>query len=102
MAEKGMKEITANLYDAGSEFVVVTRLPTVSKEKIVLNATMFGLEICVEGEKNVFEFCRFITFPEVVEPEKIVATKSEEGVLEVRVPKKTPLKAVKMYRVYVT
>lgn len=102
MVVKGMKEITANLYDAGSEFVVVTNLPKVPKEKIVLNATLFGLEICVEGEQNVFEFCRFITFPEVVEPEKIVATKSEEGVLEVRVPKKTPPKKVKTYRVYVT
>jgi HSP20 family molecular chaperone IbpA len=102
MAEEKETKFRVTLYDARKEFIVTTDLSGVPKEKILINATNQVLEICVEGEENVLEFCRFVTFPEEVDPGGAVATLSRDGVLQVKVPKKTPRKEIKLYRIHVS
>jgi HSP20 family protein len=103
----------ADLIDAGNEYRVHVEVPGIPKEKLGISVT--PREIMIEGtaETNIDEnkegyvrrerthskIERTIAFPEEVLPEKAEAT-VKDGILEVRVPKKSPTEA-KVHKVQV-
>ena len=98
-----VREPLVDLIDKGSEFVVRAELPGVAKEDVDLTVTNDGIEIHAETnrsreekEKN-YEYRertyqalhRVLGFPEDVKADLASATLND-GVLEVRLPKKEP------------
>jgi HSP20 family protein len=96
----------ADLIDAGNEYRVRVEVPGIPKEKLDISVT--PTEIRIEGEslENIDEkkegfLRRERAFTKVRRelnfPEEVVAGKAEasvkDGILEVRVPKKTPTEA---------
>ena len=98
----------ADLFDSGGEFRLVLEVPGVSKER--LNITLTSSDVTVEcrppadgreagfGRRRSYEarskILRGLTFPEEVMAERAEANLNN-GVLEVRVPKKTPTRVSK-------
>ncbi|MGA2664629.1 MAG: Hsp20/alpha crystallin family protein [Nitrososphaerales archaeon] len=98
----------ADLFDSGSEFRLVLEVPGVSKERLNINLTSnditvecrpqsdrreagFARRRSYEGRSKIL---RGLTFPEEVMAEKAEANLNN-GVLEVRIPKKTPTQVSK-------
>ncbi len=103
-----------DLVDAGSEYKVVAEFPGIKKENIEINTSPTGIEICGRAETEVEEkdrqfvrkersytnLCRYLAFPQEVVPERAEANISN-GVLEVKIPKKTPPPEAKKHKVAV-
>lgn len=97
-----------DLIDAGNEFRVRAEVPGIAKEN--LNITVTGRAIEIEGEtkteiqeekegfvrreRGYSKIQRSLAFPEEVVPDKAEAT-LKDGLLEIRVPKKTPTEVTK-------
>ncbi|GEM_PF-7067061 len=98
----------ADLFDSGEEYRVLVEIPGVPKEELEVSLTDRNLWIeaatrtSSPAEKGTFvlsggvgtKILRCVTFPEVVMAERANASLNN-GVLEVRVPKKTPTAAAK-------
>jgi HSP20 family protein len=103
-----VREPFADLIDAGKEYRVSAEMPGVPKEQIDVTVTPRGIEISAETKTKIDEekegyvrkergysrFHRNLTFPEEVMPDKAEAALNN-GMLEVRVPKKTPTETKK-------
>jgi HSP20 family protein len=103
-----VREPSTDLVDAGKEYRVHTEIPGVSKENLNVTVTARGIEIegeartDIEGEKEGFvhrersysRVHRSLAFPEEVVPDQAEAT-LKDGLLEVRIPKKTPTEVKK-------
>jgi HSP20 family protein len=101
-----------DLIDAGDAYQVCAEVPGIPKEKIDVTITKDGIEISgkavverreeergyVVRERGYSEIHRRIAFPEEVIPEEAEAT-LKHGLLEVKVPKKTPTPEVKRHKV---
>jgi HSP20 family protein len=109
-----MREAYADLVDEGNKFLVRAEIPGVPRDKIDVSVTKDGIEISgetgaerEEKEKNFIvrersysSIYRSLAFPEEVIPEK-AESKVKDGVLEVSVPKKTPVPPAKKHKVEV-
>ena len=109
-----VREATVDLVDEDNRFVVHAELPGVAKDKIDVALTEDGIEISAETDvqnenkgKNFVVRERFYShvykqlyFPEKVIPEKAEST-YKDGLLEVSVPKKTIVPALKKHKVTV-
>ncbi len=109
-----VREATVDLVDEGNRFVVHAELPGVAKDKIDVSLTQDGIEISaetdVETEDQAKNFVvrervyshvyKQLSFPEEVIPEQAEST-FRDGLLEVRVPKKTIAPAPKKHKVAV-
>ena len=98
----------ADLIDSGKEYRVLAEVPGIPKEN--LDITVTDREIKIEGEaktdvreenegyvrreRGYSKILRSVTFPEPVIAEKAAASLTN-GLLEVKVPKKTPTKVTK-------
>lgn len=103
-----------DLVDVGSEYKVVAEFPGIKRENIEIHTSPTGIEICGKAETKVEEkgeqfvrkersytnLCRYLAFPQEVIPEKAEASLTN-GVLEVKIPKKTPPPEVKKHKVEV-
>ncbi|MEM2925440.1 MAG: Hsp20/alpha crystallin family protein [Methanocellales archaeon] len=103
-----------DLIDAGSEYKVIAEFPGIKRENIEINATPTSIEICGKAETKVEEkgeqfirkersytnLCRYLAFPQEVIPEKTEASLTN-GVLEIKIPKKTPPPEVKRHKIEV-
>lgn len=88
-----------DMEDSGDSFKVTAEIPGLSKDDVKVNVTKDTLEISgeikEEGDKNYlyrerpYEFSRCICFPEEVIPDKVEA-EAKNGILTLKVPKKTP------------
>jgi HSP20 family protein len=99
---------SADLIDSGKEYKVMAEVPGIPKEKLDITVTDGGIKIEGEARTDVHEekegfvrrergysrISRTLSFPEPVESGKAEATLNN-GVLEVKVPKKTPTDAKK-------
>jgi len=99
------REPFVDIFDRGDELVVIAELPGVRKEDIKVRVTEDSvyIEAIVRREKELEEegavrveryysgYRRVIRLPEEVIPEKAKA-KYNNGVLEIRIPKKNPTK----------
>lgn len=95
----------ADLIDSGHEFRVVAEVPGIPKEKLDITVTERSIKIEGEAKTDIKEekegyvrrerayskVSRTLAFPEPVIPGKAEATVNN-GLLEVRVPKKAPTK----------
>jgi HSP20 family molecular chaperone IbpA len=98
-----IKEPTMNIIDNGKEFVIHADMPGIPRENIEINVTPTHIEISGEYEKQnddsrrdyvrqervYSQFYRTSSLPAEVMAEKAAATVNN-GVLEVRLPKKEP------------
>ncbi len=103
-----VREPSTDLVDAGKEYRVHAEIPGISKENLNITVATRGIEIegeaktDIEEEKEGFirrersysKVHRSLPFPEEVIPEKAEAT-LKDGLLEVRIPKKTPTEVKK-------
>jgi len=103
LLEPEVREPSTDLVDAGKEYRVHAEIPGIAKEN--LNITVAGRGIEIEGEaktdieedkegfvrreRTYSRVHRTLAFPEEVIPDKAEAT-LKDGLLEVRIPKKTP------------
>jgi HSP20 family protein len=103
-----VREPSTDLVDAGKEYRVHAEIPGVPKEN--LNITVAARSIEIEGEaktdieedkegfirreRTYSKLHRSLAFPEEVVPDKAEAT-LKDGLLEVRIPKKTPTEVKK-------
>jgi len=97
-----------DLIDTGKEYRVCAEIPGIPKDKIDINIDQNSIEVSAEAkieteeekkgyvsrERTYSSFYRSMNFPEEVSPEKAEAA-YENGVLEIRVPKKTPTEVKK-------
>ena len=109
-----VREPALDLRDNGAEFVVTAELPGVPKDGVEVDVAPEGLEIRAEvdaareeedrgyflRERNYRSFHRALSLPAAVSREGAVA-KLENGVLEVRLPKREPTPAPKTVKVKV-
>jgi HSP20 family protein len=109
-----MREADADLADTGKEYQVHIEVPGIPKDRIDVTVTKDYLEIHAKAEaerggeekgyivreRNYAEIYKRLSFPEEVIPEKAEAT-LKDGLLEIRVPKKTPTPEVKKHKVEV-
>ncbi len=109
-----VREATVDLVDDGNRFVVHAELPGVAKDKIDVALTKDGIEISAETdvekedkgknfvvrERVYSHVYKQLSFPEEVIPEKAEST-FRDGLLEVRIPKKTVTPAPKKHKVIV-
>jgi HSP20 family protein len=109
-----VREATVDLVDEANRFVVHAEMPGVAKDKIDVSLTKDGVEISAETdvektdkEKNYVvrervysHVYKQLSFPEEVIPEKAEST-FKDGLLEVRIPKKTIAPAPKKHKVAV-
>ena len=101
-----------DLVDAGKEYHVCAEVPGIPKEKIDVTITKDNIEISgkaeverkeeekgfVVQERGYSEIYRQMSFPEEVLPDKAEATLNK-GLLEIKIPKKTPTLEVKKHKV---
>ena len=106
------REACVDLVDTGKEFQVCAEVPGIPKDKINITITKDDIEISgkakierrkeekgyIVRERGYSEIHRRMAFPEEVVPEKALAT-LKEGLLEIKVPKKTPTPKVKKHKV---
>ena len=97
-----------DLVDTGKEYKLCAEMPGIPKEKIDISIDKDSIEISAEArteiedekkgyvsrERSYSSFFRSMSFPEEVLPNKAEAT-YDNGVLEIKVPKKTPTGAKK-------
>ena len=97
-----------DLVDTGKEYKLCAEIPGIPKEKIDISIDKDSIEISAEAqteiedekkgyvsrERSYSSFFRSMSFPEEVLPNKAEAT-YENGVLEIKVPKKKPTEAKK-------
>jgi HSP20 family protein len=103
-----VREPSTDLIDAGNEYRVCVEMPGIPKEKVDLSITPRGIEVSGEAKTQIEEekegyvhkergyskIYRSLSFPEDVLPDKAEATLNN-GILEVKVPKKTPTEVKK-------
>lgn len=108
----GRREADIDLVDNGKEYEVHVEIPGIPKDKIDVNVTKNALEISAkadvernEEEKNFVirergysEIFRHMSFPDEVLPEKAEAT-FKDGLLKIKIPKKTPMPEAKRHKV---
>jgi len=108
-----VREACTDLVDAGSEYRVCAEMPGVPKENLDITITPRAVEISAQAKTDVKEekegfvrqergyskIYRSLTFPDEVMPDKAEAT-LKDGLLEIRVPKKTPTE-IKKHKVEV-
>jgi len=101
-----------DLIDTGKEYQVCAEVPGIPKDKINVTITKDSIEISgkaeierreeekgyVVRERGYSEIHRRMAFPEEVVPEKAEAT-LKQGLLEIKVPKKTPTPKVTKHKV---
>jgi len=106
------REACVDLVDSGKEFEVCAEVPGIPKDKIDVTITKDSIEISgkaevekkekekgyVVRERAYSQIYRRMSFPEEVVPEKAVAT-LKHGLLEIKIPKKTPTPEVKKHKV---
>ena len=109
-----LRELPADLVDAGSKFLVHAEMPGIPKDKIDITVTKDGIEISAETnaekeekeknfvvrERNYTHVYKMLLFLEEVIPEKAEST-LKDGLLEVSIPKKTPAPEPKKHKVIV-
>ena len=98
-----------DLVDAGKEYRLRAEMPGISKDKINITVDKNSIEISAEAatdtnehevkgfvsrERTYSKLYRSMEFPEEVIPEKAEAN-YENGMLEVKLPKKTPTEVTK-------
>jgi HSP20 family protein len=97
-----------DLIDMGKEYKLRADIPGIPKDKIDITINKGGVEISAEAktetdeekkgyvsrERTYASLYRSMAFPEEVVPEKAEAT-YQDGVLELRAPKKTPTEITK-------
>lgn len=102
------RQALSDLIDAGTEYQVRAEVPGIPKENLNVTVTPRGIEIegeakaTMEEEKKGFihrergytKVYKGLAFPEEVIPEKAEAM-LKDGVLEVKIPKKTPTEVKK-------
>ena len=103
-----VREPTTDLVDAGQEYRVRAEIPGIPKDNLNITVAASGIEIEGEAKKDIEEekegfvrrersysrIHRNLPFPEEVIPDKAEAT-LKDGLLEVRIPKKTPTEVKK-------
>jgi HSP20 family protein len=103
-----------DLIDTNKEYKIIAEFPGIKKENIEINVAPTSIEICGKAETKVEEkeeqfvrrersytnLCRYLTFPQEVVPEKAEASLNN-GVLEIKIPKKTPPPEVKKHKIEV-
>ncbi len=108
------REACTDLIDAGKEYQVYVEVPGIPKDKIDITVTKNGIEVAAKAEverkgeekgyvvreRGYSETYRRMSFPEEVLPEEAEAV-LDNGVLEIKVPKKTPRQEVKEHKVEV-
>ncbi len=96
-------EPSSDIIDAGNEYRVCAEIPGIPKDKIDVTVSPKGIEISGEAEtkskeekegyihqeRGYSKIYRNLPFPEEVIPDQAEAT-LENGILEVKIPKKTP------------
>jgi len=106
------REACTDLIDAGKEYQVCAEVPGIPKDKLDITITKDGIEISgkaeverreeekgyVVRERGYSEIYKRIAFPEETIPEKAEAT-LKDGLLEIKVPKRTPTPEVKKHKV---
>jgi len=107
------REACADIIDAGNEYRICAEVPGIPKEKLDITITPRSIEISGEARTDIREekegfvrqergyskIHRSLTFPDEVVPDKAEAA-LKDGLLEIRVPKKTPTE-VKKHRVQI-
>jgi HSP20 family protein len=107
-SEKRMKLIPIDLMDTGEGYQIIAELPGVNKKDIDVKVTSHTISICgetettirkdtegyVRRERGYSSLCRYLRFPEDVNPDKAEAVLTD-GILQVNVSKKTPTKREK-------
>jgi HSP20 family protein len=108
LSEKRMKLIPIDLVDTGGEYQINAELPGVNKKDIDVKVTPHTISICGATETNIRKetggyirrergystLCRYLRFPEDVNPDKAEAVLID-GILQVNVSKKNPKKREK-------
>jgi len=103
-----------DLIDTGTDYRVRVEVPGIPKEKLNVSVTPKEIRVDGEAESNIDEkkegfvrrersyskVRRDLTFPEEVVPDKAEAN-VKDGILEVKIPKKTPTEA-KTHKVEIT
>lgn len=106
------REACVDLVDAGKEFQVCAEVPGIPKDKIDVTITEDSIEISgkaeverreeekgfVVRERGYSQIHRSMSFPEEVVPDKAEAT-LKDGLLEIKIPKKTPTPEIKKHKV---
>lgn len=106
------REACSDLIDTGNEYQVCAEVPGISKEKLDVRITKNDIEISgkseinrheeekgyVVKERGYSEIYRHMSFPEEVLPDKAEAT-LKEGLLKIKIPKKTHTPEVKKHKV---
>lgn len=98
-----VRQPLVDLVDSGREYVLTADLPGVSKENLDLQVTADGIELAAETrsekkedgkdyayrERSCRSFRRSVSLPEEILADQAKAS-LKDGVLEVRLPKKSP------------
>ena len=106
------KAACIDFIDTGKEYQVCAEVPGIPKDKIDITITKDGIEISGKAdvehqeedkgymvrERSYSEVYRQLAFPEEVVPDEAEAT-LKQGLLEIKVPKKTPTPEVKKHKV---
>ncbi len=110
-----VREPFYDLLDEGKAYRLRVEVPGIPKEKIEIHATGDSIEVngeatveeeekrggkVISKERSYSRLYRCISLPEEVLPEKTEAA-LKEGILEIKVPKKTPTPEPKKHRIKV-
>jgi len=110
--DKHMKLIPLDLVDTGKGYQIIAEIPGVNKRDINIKVTKNTISICGETETNIKKetegyvrrergystLCRYLRFPEDVNPDKAQAILND-GILQININKKTPTKREKQITV---
>jgi HSP20 family protein len=103
--ENRMKVIPVDFIDTGKGYRIATEMPGVNKKNIEVKITSKTISICgqtethirkeeegyVKRERGYSTLCRYLRFPEDVNPDNAEA-KLTNGILQITVDKKNPTK----------
>jgi len=101
--ENRMRIMPIDFLDTGEGFQIITEIPGVNKKDIEITITPKTISICGATEINIRNktkrylrkergystFCRYLTFPEDVNPDKAEAMLTD-GILQINIRKKIP------------
>jgi len=104
-----VKLIPVDLIDTGKEYQIFTEMPGINKKDIEITITPKMISICgvtetnlrkenigyVMRERGYSTLCRYLRFPEDVNPDNAEA-RLNEGILQINVTKKTPLEKLRV------
>lgn len=107
--ENGIKLIPVDLVDTEKEYQITTEMPGVNKKNIEILVTPKSISICGVTETNIRKtnqgfikrelgystLCRYLIFPENVDPNKATAILND-GILQININKKIPSKKGKL------